>query len=78
MKITELSYSYKTTIQMRQFEPVEISGYIRAQVDPSDKPERVMADLKKLINGSIDAEAMERKRQRMESFSDDASMEKVQ
>lgn len=78
MKVNELSYSYKVTVQMRQFEPVEIGGYIKAQVDPSDKPSRVMDDLKRIVHEGVDEEVERKKRQRMESFSDEGSMEKTQ
>lgn len=77
MKVTELSHSFKATVQMRQFEPVEISGYIRAQVDPSDKPKQVMENLKDIVHDAVDKEVKRKKRERMDSVSDDESLEKT-
>lgn len=36
MKLSEITIIYKRTVQMRNFEPAEVSIMIKAQVDPGE------------------------------------------
>lgn len=56
MKVSEITIIYKRTVQMRQFEPAEVSVMIRAQVDPGESPSMVIKQTKRMAREEVEAE----------------------
>ena len=78
MKVNKVSFSYKATVQMRQFEPVIVYGAVESQVDPSDDPGDVIDFTRHLAENSIKEAVTELKKQRKRSHDDDDPYEKNQ
>lgn len=76
MKITKAVVSISKTVQMRQFEPATVFVSMEAQIDPTDKAETVVANLKKRVRMQVDEEEAALKKERKENYDDE--MEKSQ
>lgn len=77
MKVTQVSVIYKKTVQMRQFEPVEVSQSAQAQVDEGEDPRQVFIKLMKIVKEQVDDEIQAKKIERKRSFQESESLEKV-
>lgn len=77
MKINKIVVSYSRTIQMRQYEPVSLTGTVEAQIDPGDKVEQEFIRVRNIARKQIDDEIKRLKVERKESFLDEHSDEKV-
>lgn len=71
MKVSEVTVMYKRTVQMRQFEPAEVSVMIRAQVDPGEKPEMVVKQAKRIARIEVENERTQLLVERLESRDDE-------
>lgn len=74
MKVNEVSVIYKRTVQMRQFEPAEMSVSIRAQVDPGEKAETVIKTIKRIAKAEVEQEREILLNERQESFQNDKEL----
>ena len=75
MKINKINVIYKRSIQMRQFEPADISINVEAQVDPGDKVDEVIRSARKTAKEHVEAEYERLKKLRYETMQDE--MEKA-
>lgn len=73
MKYTEVTVTFKRTVQMRQFEPAEISVTVRAQVDPGENPSRVIHDARKTARNEVEAERSRLLDERLEAHEKEKS-----
>lgn len=73
MKVSEVTIIYKRTIQMRQFEPAEISVAIKAQVDPGDIPETIIGIVRKMARSEVEKERERLLDERMEQHEKEKS-----
>lgn len=71
MKINKVVYSYSRTVQMRQFEPAVVFMSLEAQVDPTDKEETVIANLKKKVKTQVDADTKQLMEDRKANYDDE-------
>lgn len=77
MKVTQVSVVYKKTVQMRQFEPVEISQSAQAQLDEGDDPRQVFIKLMKIVKEQVDDEISAKKIERKRSYLENEQLEKT-
>lgn len=70
MKINKINIIYKRSLQMRQYEPAEVSIALEAQVDPTDKVEVVIDMTKKIARAAVEAEIELLKKKRLLEFED--------
>ena len=77
MKINEIVINHSATIQMRQFEPYQISVTMKAQIDEGDDPRRVVAKVRDMVKKEIDEQANKKKIERRESYLEEQGVEKT-
>lgn len=71
MKINEVNIIYSRTVQMRQFEPAQISISIKAQVDPGDTPANVLKTIKRTAREEVENERQRLLNERQEAYDND-------
>lgn len=71
MKINKFTYSYTRSVQMRQFEPVQVFMSVETQLDPGEKFVAVAAKVKHMVKEEVELEIKKLKRERIESLDDE-------
>lgn len=71
MKVSEITVIYKRTIQMRNFEPAEVSVMIRAQVDPEENPAVVIGRTRSVARQEVEKERNRLLEERIQSVEND-------
>lgn len=71
MKLQEITIIYKRTVQMRSYEPADISIAIRAAVDPGETVAQVSKKLRDEARQQIEIERQHLLDQRLASYDDD-------
>lgn len=74
MKINKIVVSYSTTVQMRQFEPLQIFVSADVQLDPGDHLDTTFRNVYKQLETEVEAQANKKKVERKATY--DSEIEK--